>query len=260
MTGIFDSHAHYTDHRFSDDLGTVLDSLPAQGVHAVLCCGSDLADSRAALRLADQRPWIFAACGVHPHEAAMASEADYAALRELLRAERCVAVGEIGLDYHYDFSPRAVQFDVFRRQLALAAEAALPVVVHDREAHEDTLRLLREFRPQGGAPWGVVHCFSGSLEMAKELLALGLLLGFGGAVTFRNARKPLAVAAEIPLDRLLLETDAPYMTPEPFRGRRCDSGHIRWTAEKIAEARGMEAQELADATRQNAHHLFRIPE
>jgi len=247
MTNIFDTHAHYTDQRFADDQAKLLRSLPGRGVARVLTCGSSLPDSRAALALAREYAYIYAACGVHPHEATQ--ELDE--LRVLLRDEKCVALGEIGLDYHYDFSPRGVQRECFTRQLELAREFNLPVIVHDREAHEDTLKLLQEYKPRG-----VVHCFSGSLEFAREILSLGLYIGLGGAVTFKNARRPAEVAAQIPLDRLLLETDAPYMTPEPHRGQRCDSTHIAYTAEKIASLRGMDPQELIDICHENGKALF----
>ncbi|MDR2525605.1 MAG: TatD family hydrolase [Oscillospiraceae bacterium] len=249
--GIFDSHAHYTDKRFAADRAAVLAALPARGVIAALCCGSDVPDSRAALRLAQQYPFLYAACGIHPHKAQAANEAAYEALAGLLKEKKCVALGEIGLDYHYNFSPRETQRACFLRQLALAKELDLPVVIHDREAHEDTLALLQRLRPRG-----VVHCYSGSREMAKELLKMDLYLGFGGAVTFKNARRPLEIAAEIPQDRLLLETDAPYMTPEPHRGARCESPHIAFTAQKIARARGMDAQELVEICSENARRCF----
>ena len=167
--------------------------------------------------------------------------------------DKVVAVGEIGLDYFYDFSPRERQIEVFRYQIELANKLGLPVIIHDREAHEDTLNILKELRPKG-----VVHCFSGSAEMAKETIRLGLYIGLGGAVTFKNARKPLEVAEYVPLDRLLLETDAPYMTPVPFRGKRCDSAHIAYTAEKIAEVKDMDVQELIDICNENAKKLFNI--
>jgi len=249
MNNIFDTHAHYTDKRFDPDRESLLDSLPGQGVAFVLGCASNLRDSRQALALAERYEYIYAACGVHPHEAKKFAGANE--LRALLEHPRCVAVGEIGLDYHYDFSPREVQRDVFRAQLELAREFDLPVVIHDREAHEDTLRILQEFRPRG-----VMHCFSGSVEFAREIIALGLHIGLGGAVTFKNARKPIEVAAYVPLERLLLETDAPYMAPVPHRGERCDSRHIALIAEKIAQVRGMDAQELIDACTQNARRLF----
>jgi len=250
---IFDTHAHYTDKRFAPDRAELLRALPGCGAARVLTCGSDLPDSRAALALAREYGYVYAACGVHPHEASGFDDRSIGELRALLQDERCVALGEIGLDYHYDFSPREVQRDCFARQLELARELDMPVIIHDREAHEDTLKLLQEYRPRG-----VVHCFSGGREFAREILALGLYIGLGGAVTFRNAKKPVEVAAYVPLDCLLLETDAPYMAPEPHRGRRCDSTHIAYTAERIAGIRGMDTQELIDACHENGKRLFGI--
>jgi len=253
MNNIFDTHAHYTDRRFGPDREALLEALPGQGVAIAFTCGSDIPDSRRALALAKEYPYIYAACGTHPHEASGFRVQDTGELRKLLQDPRCVALGEIGLDYHYDFSPRETQRDCFRHQLELAQELDMPVIIHDREAHEDTLRILRGFRLQG-----VMHCFSGSVEFSREILALGLHIGLGGAVTFKNARRPLEVAAQNPLERLLLETDAPYMAPEPLRGRRCESWHIAYTAEKIAEARGMDTQGLIDICNKNGRELFGV--
>ena len=172
---------------------------------------------------------------------------------KLYKNNKVVAVGEVGLDYHYDFSPRERQLEIFERQLILANKLDLPVIVHDREAHEDTMRLLIKHKPRG-----VVHCFSGSAEMAREIVKLGMYIGIGGAVTFKNAKKPVEVVEYLPLDRLLLETDAPYMTPVPFRGQRCDSAHIAYTAEKIAEIKGIDVQKLIDICNENAKRLFGI--
>ncbi|HIZ20272.1 MAG TPA: TatD family hydrolase [Firmicutes bacterium] len=253
--GIFDTHAHYDDERFDEDRDEVLASLPGEGVCAVVNAASDLPSARAGIALAERYPYIWAAAGIHPHEAEKAPADAVEQLRALLSHPRVVALGEIGLDYHYDFSPRDVQQALFERQLALAKELDAPVVIHDREAHEDTLRLLKKYRPRG-----VVHCFSGSGEMAAEILKLGMYIGLGGAVTFKNARKPVEVAAMVPADRLVLETDAPYMTPVPFRGRRCHSGHIRYTAGAIAAVRGITPQALIDQARANACRLYGIPE
>jgi len=251
LTNIFDTHAHYTDRRYNAGREAMLAAQPEKGIALALTCGSDIADSRHALALARQTPWVFAACGIHPHEASRAGGQALGELRELLQDPRCAALGEIGLDYHYDFSPREVQRDWFRRQLELSLELDLPVVVHDREAHEDALRILQEYRPRG-----VVHCFSGSAAFSREMLRLGLYIGLGGVVTFPNARKTLEVAAQAPLERLLLETDAPYLAPAPLRGQRCESWHIAYTAEKIAQARGMDAQELIDQCNRNGRELF----
>ncbi len=251
MNNIFDSHAHYDSEAFDADRKELLGTLKNQGVVGVVNCGSDMASSLKSLELADEFDFIYAACGVHPHEAETCKQGYLPVLKKLCLEDKCVAVGEIGLDYHYDFSPREIQKQVFEQQLVLAKELDLPVIVHDREAHEDTFELLKRYKPKG-----VVHCFSGSAEMAKEIVKLGMYIGLGGAVTFKNARKPREVAAVVPSDRLLIETDCPYMTPVPHRGKRCDSTYIPFTAEVIAEVRGTTAQEILDLTRVNANSLF----
>lgn len=251
---IFDSHAHYDDAAFDGDRDEVLAALPEGGVCGVINAACSVASARASLALAEQYPYVWAAVGVHP-EAANEFDADaLPTLRALAAHPKAVAVGEIGLDYHYpDGAPRAVQLACFERQLELANELSLPVIVHDRDAHEDTLRLLQKHRPAG-----VVHCFSGSVEMMREVTALGMYIGLGGAVTFKNARKPVAVAAAVPADRLLLETDAPYMAPVPCRGQRCDSRLIAHTAAVVAGVRGVTAETLLAAARTNAETLFGI--
>lgn len=251
--GIFDTHAHYDDERFNDDRAHVLLSLKDSGVCGVIDCGCDLSSSLKAIELSDKYGFVYAAVGIHPHETAEAGANDFDEIKKLFSKEKVVAVGEIGLDYHYDFSPREVQLTFFERQIILSKELDLPIIVHDREAHEDTMNLLKKYKPKG-----VVHCFSGSAEMAKEVLKLGMYIGLGGAVTFKNARKPLEVAAIIPDDRLLLETDCPYMAPVPFRGSRCDSTMIAYTAQKLAEERGCEVQSLIDKCRVNAKELFKL--
>lgn len=251
MNNIFDSHAHYDSDAFDDDRKELVSALPTRGVCGVINCASDIKTSYTSLELAEEYPFIYAACGVHPHEAAEAEENWLEIVRELCGRAKSVAVGEIGLDYHYDFSPRDVQLDFFEKQIILANELKLPVIVHDREAHEDTMELLKKHKPAG-----VVHCFSGSAEMAKEVLKLGMYIGIGGAATFKNARKPLEVAAMVPDDRLLIETDCPYMTPVPFRGQRNDSSFIPYSAEVIASVRGTTAQDILDLTRKNANTLF----
>ena len=254
-SGIFDTHAHYDDERFNDDRAHVLLSLKDSGVCGVIDCGCDLSSSLKAIELSDKYGFVYAAVGIHPHETAEAGANDFDEIKKLFSKEKVVAVGEIGLDYHYDFSPREVQLTFFERQIILSKELDLPIIVHDREAHEDTMNLLKKYKPKG-----VVHCFSGSAEMAKEVLKLGMYIGLGGAVTFKNARKPLEVAAIIPDDRLLLETDCPYMAPVPFRGSRCDSTMIAYTAQKLAEERGCEVQSLIDKCRVNAKELFKLPQ
>lgn len=252
---IFDSHAHYDDEAFDADRGEVLRNLPAQGVCRVVNVGADLQGCRDAAALAAEYPYIYAAAGIHPE---CVKDTPLEALEEverLLDAPKMVAVGEIGLDYHFaDNAPRDMQREWFEKQILLANRRELPIIVHDRDAHGDTMALLQKHRPKG-----VVHCFSGSVEMAREVVKLGMYIGLGGAVTFKNARVPVEVAADVPLERILLETDAPYMAPVPFRGKRCDSSMIAKTAERIAEIRAIPVEELLQATRQNAACLFGIP-
>lgn len=250
---IFDTHAHYDDERFDEDRDELLSSLFEGSVSHIINCGCDLKSSLKTIALTEKFPNLYAAIGVHAHEASDCTDSDLAEIAGLYNHEKVVAVGEIGLDYYYDFSPRERQIEVLRKQIELANKLDLPVIIHDREAHEDTLNILKELRPKG-----VVHCFSGSVEMAKEIIRLGLYIGLGGAVTFKNAKKPIEVAEYLPLDRLLLETDAPYMTPVPHRGKRCDSAHIAYTAEKIAEVKGLDVQELIDICNENAKKLFSI--
>ncbi len=254
MALIFDSHAHYDADAFDEDREAVLAALPIQGVCGVINCATDPTSVARSLQMAERFPFVRVAVGVHPEAVNEAQDAWLARLRPLAVHPAVCAIGEIGLDYYWEENaPREVQLDWCRRQIELAQELSLPVILHDREAHEDTLRLLQEYRPKG-----VVHCFSGSVEMMRQVVELGLYIGLGGAVTFKNARRPVEVAAEIPLDRLLLETDAPYMAPVPCRGHRCDSSMIAHTATRIAEIRGMDVDTLLDITRQNANTLFSL--
>ena len=257
---LFDTHAHYDDEAFDPDRREVLAGLPQRGVGLVVDPGCTLTSSEKAVALAAEFPHVYAAVGLHPENCHDFQPEQIERLRQLARREKVVAIGEVGLDYYWEENPpRALQQEVLRRQLALAEELKLPVIFHDREAHEDTLRLLREVRPRG-----VIHCFSGSVEMMREAVALGLYIGLGGAVTFKNARRPAEVAAAVPEDRLLLETDAPYMAPVPFRGKRCDSSLIPYTAEKIALARSekegfiITPKEILNATKNNAARLYGI--
>lgn len=251
MNHIFDSHAHYDDSRFDTDRDKVLRTLPEKGVSFVMNVGSDLSSSRESIRLAEAYGYIYAAVGVHPHEAKKAPDDLEEQLNALCRHEKVRAIGEIGLDYHYDFSPRDLQRNVFERQLILAGELDMPVIIHDREAHEDTMKLLRLYRPKG-----IVHCFSGSAQMAKEIASLGMYVGFTGVVTFKNARKALEAAAAVPIEQLLVETDCPYMAPEPYRGQRCDSSMIERTASVLARIKGLTLQQLLDITRVNAQRIY----
>ena len=252
MSYIFDSHAHYDADAFDTDRDAVLAALPSQGVCGVIQCATDPQSIAQSLKLAQQFPFVRVAVGIHPEFVNSAKPEWLDAVRQAAAHPAVCAIGEIGLDYYWEENaPREVQLDWCRKQIELAKELDLPVILHDREAHEDTLNLIRETRPRG-----VVHCFSGSAEMARQVTDLGLYVGLGGATTFKNARKPVEVAASLPLDRLLLETDAPYMAPVPLRGKRCDSSMIAHTAARIAEVRGMEVDALLDATRENANRLF----
>lgn len=254
MALIFDSHAHYDAEAFDEDRESVLAALPTQGVCGVINCATDPISAARSLQMAERFPHVRVAVGIHPEAVNGAQEGWLAELRRLAAHPAVCAIGEIGLDYYWEENaPREVQMDWCRRQIELAQELSLPVILHDREAHEDTLRLLQEYRPKG-----VVHCFSGSVEMMRQVTELGLYIGLGGAVTFKNARRPVEVAAEIPLERLLLETDAPYMAPVPCRGHRCDSSMIAHTAARIAEIRGMDVDVLLDITRHNANTLFSL--
>lgn len=250
---IFDTHAHYDDERFSEDSEELLSSFQKNGVSGVISCGVNAQSSKANIELAKKYPFMYAAVGYHGLNTEDLTDDYIDILKSLVKNEKTVAIGEIGLDYHYEKESRDIQLEIFTKQIELANEYNLPVIVHDREAHEDTLRILKQLKPKG-----VVHCFSGSVEMAKEIVKLGMYIGLGGAVTFKNAVKPVEVSRYVPEDRLLLETDAPYMTPVPFRGKRCTSLHIPYTAEKIAEIRGIETQELLNLTDKNARELFNI--
>lgn len=250
---LFDTHAHYDDEAFDPDRDALLSSLPGQGVSLVLNPGITVETSRQALALAARYPHVYAAVGIHPENCAGVCEADFDAIRTLASQPRAVAVGEIGLDYYWpENPPRAFQQQVFRRQLALAAELKLPVIVHDREAHGDCLAIVREFPEIRG----VFHCYSGSPEMARELLDMGWYLGFDGPVTYKNARRAPEVAAVTPLDRILVETDAPYLSPVPFRGTRNHSAHVRLVVEKLAEWKQLSPDALAEITYQNGIQLF----
>lgn len=250
----FDSHAHLTEDCFAQDFDTVLDNMKAASVTGMMEIGFDLPSSEKAVQLAERFDWVHAAVGSHPDDAEQVNEARIAVYRGLCRNPRVKAIGEIGLDYHYEEPGREVQKRAFRMQLALAQELSMPVVIHEREAHEDGLRILEEFPTIRG----VFHCFSGSYEMAKELIKRGWYIGFTGVVTFKNARKAVETAANIPLDRILIETDCPYMAPEPFRGRRCDPSLVPYVAKKIADLRGLSPESVAAATAENAKRCFRI--
>ena len=248
---IFDSHAHYTDKAFNDDRENMLGSLRESGICGVINCGADIESSVFSVELANKYDYIYAACGIHPEEADKIPENYIEILKNLARNEKCVAIGEIGLDYYWRQDTKEKQKELFEKQILLSKELDLPIIVHDREAHGDTLEILKKHKPKG-----VLHCFSGSPETAEEILKLGMYIGLGGALTFKNARKAVEVAQMLPLDRLLLETDCPYMAPVPFRGKRNYSGYIPYIAEKVAEIKGIDPQTVLDITSENAKKLF----
>ena len=254
---LFDTHAHYDSRQFDADRDQVLSALPGQGVGLVVNPGCDLDSSRRAIGIAERYPFVYAAAGVHPEDCACWQDTDVDELRSLAAHPKVVAIGEIGLDYYWkENPPREFQQRVFRAQLALARELDLPVIVHDREAHGDCLSIIREF-PQVR---GVFHCFSGSAEMAKELVGLGWMISFTGALTYKNARKAVEAAQAVPLDRIMIETDSPYMAPVPCRGERCHSGLVRHTCQRLAELRGISPEECARITFENGTEFYQLQE
>ena len=252
---LFDTHAHLDDSAFDADRAALLASLPEAGLSLVMNPGCSLASSRAAVALAEAYPYIYAAVGSHPDAADEINDETLSAYRVLAAHPKVLAIGEIGLDYHYEDIPRAIQQRAFRAQLALAAELNLPVIIHDREAHADCLAIIAEFP----TVTGVFHCFSGSAQMAQELVAKGWYIGFTGVLTFKNARRAVEAAAAIPLDRIVLETDCPYMAPEPHRGRRNDPRNLPYMAKKLAEIKNISPEEAAAQTLANGKRLYRLP-
>ena len=249
---IFDTHEHYDDPRYGD-LDHVVDEMRRNGVEAILTCATDYASCETVLKLAGQYDLFYAAVGIYPHDIIKQGRWDADRLRAYARHPKVVAIGEIGLDYHYDDTPRQMQKDWLCRQLALANELQLPVSFHDRDAHGDTLELLRQYRPKG-----VLHCFSGSVEMAREITKLGMYLGIGGVVTFKNARVLKQVVQAIDLEMLVLETDAPYMTPEPLRGQTNRSDYIIYIARQVAQLKGLPVEQVLQITEQNARRVFQL--
>ena len=252
---LFDTHAHYDDDWFDEDRDALLAGMPEKGVGLIVNPGITLETSRFAISLAEKYDHVYAAVGIHPENCHDFVPQQMDVLRELAKHPKVVAIGEIGLDYYWpENPPRELQQQALRAQLSLAQELALPVIIHDREAHADTLAIVKEFP----SVRGVFHCYSGSAEMAKELIKRGWYIGFTGVLTFKNARKAIEVASQIPLDRIVLETDCPYMSPEPFRGKRNDPGKLYRMAEKLAEIRGMTLEEIHAITTENGKRLYRI--
>jgi TatD DNase family protein len=249
---LFDTHVHLDDETFTPDLQGVFERAHAAGVRGFVTIGTSVASSRRALALADQYADVYAAVAIHPHEAAHATVEAIGELEALARHPRVVAVGETGLDYFRDFAPKAAQADAFRAHLRLARRLDLPVVVHNRDAHEDVLHILEE----EASSRVIMHCFTGSLEIARRCVDRGYYIALGGPVTYRNARRALDIAAYVPPDRLLLETDAPYLPPEPHRGRRNEPSYLPLIAEAAAQARGVAAGTVAEVTTMNAREAF----
>lgn len=254
---LFDTHAHYDDEAFDPDRREVLAGLPQKGVGLVVDPGCTLTSSEKAVALAAEFPHVYAAVGLHPENCHDFQPEQIERLRQLAQREKVVAIGEVGLDYYWEENPpRALQQEVLRRQLALAEELKLPVIFHDREAHGDSLAIVREFP----AVRGVFHCFSGSVEMAEELLKLGWMLSFNGAITFKNARKAPEVIAALPEDRIMIETDSPYLAPVPNRGKRNDSRNLIYIRDRIAEIRGTTPEHVEEFTTRNALRFFGLEE
>jgi TatD DNase family protein len=253
---LFDTHAHFDSRQFNEDRDELLSSLPSQGISLIVNPGCDIPTSRMAVEIAERHPFVYAAVGFHPEETPNAELSDLEEIRRLAAHEKVVAIGEIGLDYYWvkDEEGRKKEQEFFRAQMAMAEELNLPVIVHDREAHGDTLAIVKEFPNVRG----VFHCYSGSVEMAQELVKIGWILSFTGVLTYHNARKAVEVAEAIPLEHLMIETDSPYMAPVPYRGKRNHSGYVRYVCEKLAEIKGISVEECAEITLKNGCRFFGI--
>ncbi|MBS6025021.1 MAG: TatD family hydrolase [Paeniclostridium sordellii] len=254
---LFDSHAHLNDERFDEDREELINSLKAKGVDLVLNPGACIETSKSSVELANKYDFIYAAVGVHPHDVGEMTEDDIETLRKLaLENEKVKAIGEIGLDYYYDNSPREIQKKWFKRQIELANELKLPIIIHDRDAHGDTFEIIKNTKsPEIGC---VLHCYSGNVELAKEYVKMGCYISIPGTVTFKNNKKTREVAKEIPLEYLLIETDSPYMAPEPHRGKRNDPSLVQFVADKIAQQKGISYEQVCEATKENAKRFFNI--
>ena len=250
----FDTHAHYDSGAFNADREEILAALPEAGVALIVNPGCEVRSSETAIALAERFPHVWAAVGIHPEDMADMSDGDLDKIEQLSKHPRCVAVGEIGLDYYWDASRKEEQKALFIEQLRLALRRDLPVIVHDREAHGDCLDIVRQFPGLRG----VFHCYSGSVEMAQELLKRGWYLGFDGPITYKNARKALEVLEICPLERILIETDSPYLSPVPMRGKRNDSRNLVYVTEKLAEIKGITPEEASAITMENGKKLFNI--
>lgn len=255
---LFDSHCHLENGRFEADLPEVMARMKDAGVNRCILAGSDMETSEQIVALTKEHAHVYGVVGIHPHDAKTWTDDCAQRIADWTKEERIVGVGEIGLDYYYDHSPRDVQKEVFVKQLLLARQLDMPAVFHVRDAHGDVLDLLRANRSQ--LPAGVVHCYSGSVESAREYLDMGFYISFAGPITFKNANKLLDVAEYVPQDRILVETDSPYLAPVPMRGRRNEPTFVQYVAQTVAELRGISAEEMAQAAFENACRLFGIPE
>ncbi len=253
---LIDTHAHLDDRRFDRDRKQIIEQCREEGVLCIINAGVNVSSSIKSINLASRYPFIYAAVGIHPHDARTMDGNSVEILGSLARKDKVVAIGEIGLDYHYDFSPRDRQKAAFRQQLNLARDMKLPVVIHDREAHGDIIKILKE--EKASEIGGVMHCFSGSRETARECMDMNFFISFAGPVTFHNARKAREAVAYVPLDRMLLETDCPYLTPVPYRGKRNYPGNVKYVAEEISRIKGISTEELMDAVAANTGKLFGI--
>ncbi len=250
----FDTHTHLDDDRFNEDRAIVIQKMRDAGVSLAVNIGADMESSAKSVKIAREYDFIYAAVGVHPHDVENMTEQDMETLKQLAQDKKVVAIGEIGLDYYYDNSPRELQKKWFRRQIELAKELNLPYVVHDRDAHADCMEIIKE----SGYFRGVMHCYSGSTEMAQELLKLGFYISFAGPVTFKNGKRAKEAAKAVPMDKLLIETDSPYLTPEPYRGQRNDSSYVPYVAREIAALKGLTEEETARLTLENGKRFFGI--
>ncbi|TPG84344.1 TatD family deoxyribonuclease [Brevibacillus laterosporus] len=255
---LFDTHAHLNAEQFDEDRDEVIARARENGVSTIVNVGFNRETIPTTLELAEKYDFIYAVVGWHPQDAINMKEQDLEWLEELTKHPKVVGLGEMGLDYYWDTSPRDVQAEVFRKQIRLARKLQMPIVIHDRDAHQDIIDILRE--EKAGEVGGIMHCFSGSYELAKMALDMNFYISFGGPLTFKNAKKPKEVAAQIPMDRILIETDCPYLTPHPFRGKRNESTYVKYVAEEMAQIHGLSFEELAKITADNARRLFNIRE
>ena len=251
---LFDTHAHLNDPAFDEDREALLTGLSGKGVSLVMNVGCCLSSSKDCIALAEKYPFVYAAVGTHPDAADEVDDAVLEAYRQMAQHPKVMAIGEIGLDYYYETIPREIQQKAFRMQMELARELKMPVIVHERNAHDDGMRIVKEFKDVTG----VFHCYSGSAEMARQLVDMGWYIGFTGVLTFKNARKAVETAERIPLDRIVLETDCPFMAPEPCRGKRNDPGYLYRMAERLAEIRGITVEEVHRITTENGKRLYRM--